>query len=516
MHNRLRDNHGFTFVEVMMALAAIGMIMLAFVSYIGTHSKVDTDNLDQLRMSELAVSITEGIKGGAGICPTDGSIIDPVGYPLNTPAPDQNYAVRCYESPALPSGSALKVVVGPTGSDPNNNSDKYTLVSWLPDSVASTPIAQLMITPAAPSCRVGETTQLTVNLLDNISQLYTITNAPGITYTSSDTNVITVNNGLLTGTGAGSAVITVSYTIGNTTFSNHVTVNVTSETVTDPFISYLVNNNVFVYGSQFAFEGGNVNGSNATMVVQGNLDGNQLNGGAVLNVSNIYINGYCSIDGGSADLGSGSNPGSIYVNGNLDLLSGTRDIYGNVYVNGNFSLKDAHIHGNVYVNGNVALYWTPVLDANARIYYTGSLTYPNKYPASIIVKCIHQASVPTFTMPNYAIPPLKPDSWYAANGYVPGGNLANNIKIFADSYSFHDWRTYNNVIIVSKGDINLTGNITVTGVLFAPNGRVTFDGASFTGVVIAKNGFDVTSGGSTITFVNISNYINNVADYPFQ
>ncbi len=56
----------------------------------------------------------------------------------------------------------------------------------------------------------------------------------------------------------------------------------------------------------------------------------------------------------------------------------------------------------------------------------------------------------------------------------------------------------------------------MTGVLFAPNGRVTFNGDHFEGVVIAKDGFYVTSGGTDVEFRNIAYYIRNQEDYPFE
>ncbi|WP_421908846.1 hypothetical protein [Methanolacinia petrolearia] len=52
--------------------------------------------------------------------------------------------------------------------------------------------------------------------------------------------------------------------------------------------------------------------------------------------------------------------------------------------------------------------------------------------------------------------------------------------------------------------------------LFAPNGRVTFNGDHFEGVVIAKDGFYVTSGGTDVEFRNIAYYIRNQEDYPFE
>ena len=54
----------------------------------------------------------------------------------------------------------------------------------------------------------------------------------------------------------------------------------------------------------------------------------------------------------------------------------------------------------------------------------------------------------------------------------------------------------------------------VTGVLFAPNGRVTFHGSYFEGVVIARDGFYVDYG-TDVEFRNIANYISDPENYPF-
>jgi len=44
---------------------------------------------------------------------------------------------------------------------------------------------------------------------------------------------------------------------------------------------------------------------------------------------------------------------------------------------------------------------------------------------------------------------------------------------------------------------------------------VTFNGDSLEGVVIARDGFFVTSGGTAVTFRNIEEYISDPDDYPF-
>jgi hypothetical protein len=286
---------------------------------------------------------------------------------------------------------------------------------------------------------------------------------------------------------------------------------------TNGFIDFIINNNVFVYGNQYQFSGNNVYGYDSTIVVKGNLVTDQLNGGSFNNVTNIYIGGKVILDGGSAGLGSQVKPGVIYIDGDLSLWSGTRHIYGDVYVNGDFKLKDAKIHGNVYVNGNVELGWTPEIADGANIYYTGTLTTPNNYNQSIIAKCIKTANIPNIVMPDFDIPPVRSKEWYDSRGYVSGKDgLQNNIKIFAEKdYTFSSSDTFTNVIIVGKGNIELSNWMHVTGVIYAPNGKVTFDGAFFTGVVIAKDGFYVTSGGSTVTFKNIKEYISDPNDFPF-
>jgi len=290
------------------------------------------------------------------------------------------------------------------------------------------------------------------------------------------------------------------------------------------FINYVIDENVFVYGNTLNFEGGTVTGPGATIVITGGLDTDDLNGGASIAVSDIYIDGDVTLDGGSAGLGSAAEPGAIYVDGDLTLGSGKRHIYGDVYVAGDFSLKDARIHDDVYVNGDLTLGNTPWIADDAHIYYNGSikspLDYDSGYDSSIIAKCIKWDTVSGFEMPDEEIPLTKSADWYVEDhGYEPSGDLSSNMKIFADSYSSTSWReTATNVVIIARtGDITITGmgGSGVTGIFFAPNGKVTFSGAFLEGVVIAHDGFFVTSGGTTVIFRNVQDYISNPDDYPF-
>ena len=66
------------------------------------------------------------------------------------------------------------------------------------------------------------------------------------------------------------------------------------------------------------------------------------------------------------------------------------------------------------------------------------------------------------------------------------------------------------------GNITLTrGGTEVSGVLFAPFGKVTFIGTSFKGTVIARDGFFVTSGGTTVTYKSVADFYSSAEDYPW-
>ncbi len=312
-----------------------------------------------------------------------------------------------------------------------------------------------------------------------------------------------------------SVTLNASNAYGTSTLTKPDYIRVTGKS----FANFVIDENVFVYGNALQFSGNNVYGPGATVIVTGDLDTADTNLGASIAVTDIYIDGDVALNHGSAGLGSSEEPGSIQINGDLELWNGARNIYGDVYVAGNFSLKDARIHGNVYVDGNLTLGWTPWIADDAHIYYTGNISKPDNYNAGILAKCIHQETVPEVEMPDQEIPSTKSADWYAARGYDPSGDLTSNMKVFADSYSSTSWReTATNVtIIASTGDITITGmgGTGVTGVFFAPNGKVTFSGQFLEGVVIARDGFFVTSGGTAVTFRNIEEYISDPDDYPF-
>ena len=274
----------------------------------------------------------------------------------------------------------------------------------------------------------------------------------------------------------------------------------------DTSISDIVDDLLF-YASYFSFLGSSVNAVSGGIIMDG-LETHDINGGAHVNVSNLYFNGPVKIDGGSASFGSPEEPGKILVNGDLDLWEGGRAVYGEIRVEGNFRLKDARIFGDVYVNGDVELDWTPEIHNN--IYYTGNLKVPANYPADLLAKVIKVDSVESFEIPKVDYS-LREDSWYQENGYVFRGHetgvLAPNVKMVVDSYHNTQWQETRNlgqVVIVSKGDIVLRGGDGFTGALIAPNGKVEYSGdGTFNGVIIAKE-IQLPQGGSHFNLKHLS------------
>lgn len=333
-----------------------------------------------------------------------------------------------------------------------------------------------------------------------------------------DSNVSSVQNPQYTYPDAGN--YTVSLTVTNTTYGISNTVTKVNYTQVQSFAEYVSNESVFVYGTKLVFSGDTITGENATVVIMGSLNSTELNTGSAIAVNTIYVDGDVYLGSGSASLGYPGKLGNTYVNGDLNIPAGAyHDLYGNVSVAHNSDLSSAQIHGNMSVNGNVTLGWGTGLDANSQIYYTGTLSYPDWYSnTAILSNCIHQDSVPGFTIPSIPIPSPKSSEWYATEGYVNTVPLVTGMKVYSDSgyVSTVSGTATDVVIVAANGDIDLSGGgSSVSGVLFAPNGKVTFNGDSFEGVVIARDGLYVTSGGTDITFKDLDVYISDSSKYPF-
>lgn len=273
--------------------------------------------------------------------------------------------------------------------------------------------------------------------------------------------------------------------------------------------------NIIFYSQNFIFKGTAVNAPKGSMITYG-IETHNLNGGSELNISDMYFNGPVKMDGGSASFGNKDIPGNIYVNGDLDFWNGKRNVYGDLWIDGNFRLKDAIIHGDVYVNGDLQLGWTPEIHKN--IYYTGDLIAPSNYNLALLSKCIKVDKVTSFEIPevNYN---LREDDWYIENGYSVKANetgvIPSNAKMLVDNYKNTSWQNIKGeTIIVSKGDIILRGGDGFTGALIAPYGKVEYSGDGiFNGIIISKNEIKLPKGGNQFILKDISEFFTD--DIPF-
>lgn len=280
------------------------------------------------------------------------------------------------------------------------------------------------------------------------------------------------------------------------------------------FYTYLASNNVFVYGSTFDMFGSIVNGTGTIVINNENkkdliFDGNQKND---INISNVYIdktNNNVIFDK-NTKLGTKGQTEVVSIKGNVELNHGGGVIEADiVYIDGNVLLDNgAKISGRiVIITGNVNSIKN--IDATEKLYVGGDVT------PDIL------SNYPQINISSINIPELRDVTWYSAHDYKSSNNLESNMKYFMNSESsiLNTSQDLNNVIIVVQGNITLNmGSGNFSGVIFAPNGSVTFNGDSFKGVVIAKNGFFVADRNPkpVITFTNITEYITDVNNLPFQ
>ncbi len=86
---------------------------------------------------------------------------------------------------------------------------------------------------------------------------------------------------------------------------------------------------------------------------------------------------------------------------------------------------------------------------------------------------------------NNEYPSLHKDEWYKDNGYDKKIK-PENMKVFDHHINIQSYyddgikkyiNTFSNVILVSKGDIYISGgDLKMSGIIFAPNGKVVFNG----------------------------------------
>lgn len=340
------------------------------------------------------------------------------------------------------------------------------------------------------------------------------------------------------------------------------------------FYTYLKEENVFVYGAGIDIGGGNnvkSHGGEGQIVIDNSnkKDLEFTRGGQTVSVPKIYIDktGNTIRYKGGSGMGESGITELISIKGDLEIKYGNPKIISKeIFIDGSIifdgsakieSQEKTYIKGNVVINnGNPTLSSKEVyidgsvtFDGSGRInadkvYISGDVNF-NKWDTYINAKEIYvEGNVYSATNndahkniphgefissdlpkhPKIQIPKLRGENWYSNNGYERKDTLEDNVKIFTNDFTFRKLQgedqdyDLNNVTIVSKGDIDLSnmGGISLSGILFAPNGKVIFKGESFKGMVIAKDGFDTSRGGTDITFRNIQHYFSSSKDVPFK
>ncbi len=225
--------------------------------------------------------------------------------------------------------------------------------------------------------------------------------------------------------------------------------------VKETFEQFVKNKNIFVFGNNMEMHGGSlVAGLDTTVCFRQGLT---LDNGGHIATKKAYINGNVELSGGAT---VGNNDSETYVDGNVNVSNG------------------ANIYG--------------------KLFYTKGLTGS--------INAVWQ-KVDAIQFPDFNIPPLKADTWYKTNGYSSIATDRDNMRFFGSSYTGGGGVSFNNAIIVSKGNISLGNGVHISGILFAPNGTVTIEGGSgFTGIIVAKK--VVISNGGNVIFQSVDSFEN--------
>jgi prepilin-type N-terminal cleavage/methylation domain-containing protein len=263
---------------------------------------------------------------------------------------------------------------------------------------------------------------------------------------------------------------------------------------------------VFIFGANLVVENNaRVSGSGSSVYIRGSGDTDlAIGNNAEITVRKIFISSQEEIMlENNAVIGWAST--ETFIQGPVELANNAI-LRGTAHINGNFLAGSRGVEATVNVNGNVRLE-NLARNSSGTINYTGTLT---NHSGTGTLRVNRVASVPGFQIPQFAIPGLQSDSWYAARGYTASPVMRNNMKFFGTSFDNSGHGTFTNVIIVSKNDIEVGGNYRInSGIFFAPNGVVEIgNNVQFTGVIIAKE--IIIKNNAQVTF-----QAANMADLPF-
>ena len=173
------------------------------------------------------------------------------------------------------------------------------------------------------------------------------------------------------------------------------------------------------------------------------------NNSATINCDTIYIKGDLSLNNGSAKL----KAKTIFVDGNVSLTNSAKIECDNIYIKGDLLFQnwgDKLISDFYYVGGSISKTTTKELYGEdghlegERIFDPVSVPEPPESPV----------------FPDYDLEvTLRPVEWYSEKGYTNPVQLSDNVKIFSEGdcnySSIGHLNTFNNVVIISTGDITL-------------------------------------------------------------
>jgi|GEM_PF-1537884 len=182
---------------------------------------------------------------------------------------------------------------------------------------------------------------------------------------------------------------------------------------------------------------------------------------------------------------------TFYSAGSLNITG--RAILNNLntlYVNGDLTIgNQAVLTGNVVVNGNVKIGGgSPVCVLNGNIYATGNITFDNTYMGAGSLYAggdiTFSGGSVTHTGTIFAEGKLN-----MGNSFTGAGNLFAGGNITFNGNGMQMTQTQSVCVYSARGDIYMvTGDTTVTGVVYAPKGTVTLNGntTTFIGSIIAN------------------------------
>jgi len=168
-------------------------------------------------------------------------------------------------------------------------------------------------------------------------------------------------------------------------------------------------------------------------------------------------------------------------------------LYGYVYVDSSLTAGNNNIYGKpekktkVFVKGSAIL---GKVDIYGDLYYRDTLETHNKFYAS------GEVERRAVEIPDISIPVMRPEQWYADNGYTIVNNSFDDLELqdngkyfFNTSYVFgKNASGLNNVTIVGKDDITFSNEFSGSGIIFAPNGKIIFNNrCNFTGLCISQS-----------------------------